>query len=69
MAESKTSFILKILGLIVLASAVVTVLLHWIQMMLFGEARGGISAGAGGAVGAAIAFARRNRMPADTPKG
>ena len=68
MAESKTSFIVKTLALVVLAAVATTLLTHWIQMMVWGRAVAGVSWGAAVGVGVAVAVSRRHMAPPEAPK-
>ena len=68
MAETKTGFILKTIGLVVLAAVATTLLTHWIQMMLWGRTIAGVSWGAAVGVAVAVAVSRRHMVSRDAPK-
>jgi multisubunit Na+/H+ antiporter MnhB subunit len=67
MAETKTSWLLKTLGLVILAAVVTALLTTWIQMMVWDNPNGGVSGGAAAGVAVAIFMARRRDMPVDSP--
>ena len=60
MPETKTSWFLKTIGLVVLAAVGTTLLTHWLQLLLWGQANGGVSGGAAAGVGVAVAISRRH---------
>ena len=68
MADTKTIWFLKTMGLVILASVATSLLTHWIQLMLWGQANAGLSGGAAAGVGVAIAIARRHTVPGAQPK-
>ena len=67
MAETKTTWFLKTIGLVVLAAVATTLLTHWIQVLMWGTANSGLSGGAAAGVGVAIAIARRHSLPTGQP--
>ena len=68
MAESKTSWFLKTMGLVILAAVVTALLTTWLQILIWGKTNGGVSGGAAAGVAVAIFMANRHRLPPDLPK-
>jgi hypothetical protein len=63
MAESKTSWLLKTMGLVILAAVVTALLTTWLQILIWGKTNGGVSGGAAAGVAVAIFMANRHRLP------
>ena len=68
MGESKTSWFLKTMGLVIVAAVATSLLTYWLQMLIWDKANGGVSGGAAAGVAVAVAMANRKKLPADQPK-
>lgn len=68
MAETKTSWFLKTMGLVILAAVVTALLTTGIQQLMWGKSNGGVSGGAAAGVAVAVAMSRRRMLPPDAPK-
>lgn len=68
MAESKTSWFLKTMGMVILAAVVTAVATTYLQLWIWGKTNAGVSGGAAAGVAVAIAMARRRDLPAVPPK-
>lgn len=68
MAESKTSWFLKTMGMVIFAAVVTAVATTYLQLWIWGKTNGGVSGGAAAGVAVAIAMARRRDLPAASPK-
>lgn len=68
MADTKTVWLLKTMGLAILAAVVTALLTTGIQQLVWGKSNGGVSGGAAAGVSVAIFMSRRRQMPEDTPK-
>lgn len=68
MAESKTSWFLKTMGLVIVAAVATSLLTYWLQMMIWGQANGGLSGGAAAGVAVAVAMSQRATLPGDKPR-
>lgn len=69
MAESKTSWFLKTMGMVILAAVITALATTYLQIWIWGETNGGVSGGAAAGVAVAIAMARRRDLPVEPPKG
>ncbi|MEX2179947.1 MAG: hypothetical protein WD801_14630 [Gemmatimonadaceae bacterium] len=69
MAESKTIWVLKSLGIVIVAAVLTSLLTTWLQHLIWGQANVAISGGASAGVAVAVLMSRRHRLPADEPKG
>lgn len=69
MAETKTSWFFKTMGLVILAAVVTSVLTTWLQHLIWGQSSPAIAGGAAAGVAVAIAMARRRDLPTDKPPG
>ncbi len=63
MAESKTIWWLKMLGLVILAAVATSLLTTWLQILIWGKTNGGVSGGAAAGVAVAIFMANRHKVP------
>jgi uncharacterized membrane protein len=68
MAESKSGWILKTIGIGVLAAILTTLLTYYLQVLIWGSANAGVSGGAASGVAVAVIMARRHRYPQQEPK-
>ena len=68
MAESKMSWFLKTMGMVILAAVITALATTYLQIWIWGKTNGGVSGGAAAGVAVAIAMARRRDMPAEPPK-
>ena len=67
MAESKTSWFLKTMGLAILAAVATSLLTTYLQHLIWNEANQAISGGASAGVAVAVAMSRRRSLPTNTP--
>ena len=67
MPESQGMWIVKTLGLVVLAAVLTVVLSYYLQELIWGRATPGVSGGAGAGVGVAVAVSRMRRRPNNQP--
>jgi hypothetical protein len=63
MAESQGMWVVKTLGLVVLAAVLTVLLSHYLQVLIWGKATPGVSGGAGAGVAVAVAVSRMRRRP------
>jgi hypothetical protein len=68
MAETKTSWFLKTMGLVILAAVATALLTTWVQMLIWGESNGAVSGGASAGVAVAIGMSRRRYHPEESQK-
>jgi hypothetical protein len=68
MSESKTSWFLKTMGLVILAAVVTSLLTTWLQYLLWDTSSPGVSGGAAAGVAVAVAMSRRHSLPQEPPK-
>lgn len=68
MVETKTSWFLKTMGLVILAAVVTALLTTGLQQLIWGKTNGGVSGGAAAGVAVAVGMSRRRLLPTDPPK-
>ncbi len=64
MADSRTMWWLKLIGLVLLAAIATSLLTTWLQILIWGKTNGGVSGGAAAGVAVAIFMANRRKLPA-----
>jgi hypothetical protein len=60
-------WVVRTLGLVVLAAVLTVVLSHYLQVLIWGKATPGVSGGAGAGVAVAVAVSRMRRRPNGQP--
>ena len=68
MAESKTIWFLKTMGIVILAAVVTSLLTTWLMHLIWGESNPAIAGGAAAGVAVAVAMSRRHTVPPNAPK-
>ena len=68
MAESRSTWILKTVGLAMLVSVVTTLAVIGIQLWLTGKSNGAVAGGVAGGTAAVIFLQRRSAYPKEEPK-
>jgi hypothetical protein len=67
MADSRTMWFAKTIGIVVIAAVVTALLTHYLQVLLWGKSNVGVSGGAASGVAVAVAMSRRRRVADEKP--
>ena len=63
MADSRTRWTFKTIGLVILAAVGTALLTTWLQILIWGRTNGGVSGGAAAGVAVAVMMANRRKAP------